>query len=172
MRFIAGLGVAATAGLLLTAPALAGGHGGGFGGGFGGGGSGFGVPPQVGVGVFGQGSGLVGVQGFNGRNRHGNFMGIYGGGYGGGYSSGGDGYVVPGGNNASVSTYLHYDARPRDGGFYGGGGVFYGDNGYSRVYSTRPGGGDYCPPETVYRPAQHVYDLSAYRAYSRRAPRY
>ncbi|KAF2992684.1 hypothetical protein OGR47_06495 [Methylocystis sp. MJC1] len=36
-----------------------------------------------------------------------------------------------------------------DGGFYGGGGVFYGDNGYSRVV-----------PVLNYRPSQHVFDLT------------
>lgn len=36
-----------------------------------------------------------------------------------------------------------------DGGFYGGGGVFYGDNGYSRIV-----------PVLNYRPSQHVFDLT------------
>ncbi len=41
------------------------------------------------------------------------------------------------GGSASIYTYNHYDNRRRDGGFYGGGGVFYGDDGYSRLYGQR-----------------------------------
>jgi hypothetical protein len=172
MRFISGLRAVAIAGALALSPgaelAQAGGFGGGGhggGGGFGGGFSGHGGLPAVGVGAYARGQGPTGAAGLGlGANRHGVLNGYWGGGYGGG---GGD--AVSMGNSTSVYTYNHYDNRRRDGGFYGGGGVFYPDDGYSRLYTIRrPGGyGDdyttYGPtgyaPQLVYRPSQHIFYL-------------
>ncbi|WP_424362356.1 hypothetical protein [Methylocystis parvus] len=177
MRFISGLRAAAIAGALLLPPgaelAQAGGFGGGGGGGgHGGGGGGFGGGfghgrPATGVGAYAPGQGPTGAAGLGlGTNRHGVLNGFWGG-YGGGYGGGGD--AISAGNSTNVYTYNHYDNRRRDGGFYGGGGVFYPDDGYSRLYTIRrPGGYDddypsYGPtgyaPQTVYRPSQHIFYL-------------
>lgn len=165
MRFISGV-----AGAVVLVAICANAQAGGFGG-FGG------APQAIGAGAFAPGQGPVGSRGFVGGNfpGHQNVVGLWGyGGYGGGYGggAGGDNYVVPGGNT-TVNSYYHYDARPRDGGFYGGGGVFYGDNGYSRVYYNRPPsyGGDYCPPSDEYRPAQHVYYIGPVHRPSRHRAR-
>ncbi|WP_442753722.1 hypothetical protein ACNHKD_12015 [Methylocystis sp. JAN1] len=170
MRFISGLRAAAIAGALMLLPgaelAQAGGFGGGHGGGGGGFGGGFRGLPAVGVGAYARGQGPTGAAGLGlGANRHGVLNGFWGGGYGGG----GGGDAVSMGNATSVYTYNHYDNRRRDGGFYGGGGVFYPDDGYSRLYTIRrPGGYDddyptYGPtgyaPQTVYRPSQHIFYL-------------
>ncbi|WP_457796680.1 hypothetical protein [Methylocystis sp. S23] len=170
MRFNSGLRAAAFAGALALLPgaalAQAGGFGGGHGGGHGGGGfgghGGFRGLPAVGVGAYARGQGPTGAAGLGlGANRHGVLSGFWGGGYG--------GDAVSMGNSTNIYTYNHYDNRRRDGGFYGGGGVFYPDDGYSRLYTIRPPGGyddgqtTYGPtgyaPQTVYRPSQHIFYL-------------
>ncbi|WP_363348448.1 hypothetical protein [Methylocystis echinoides] len=145
-------------------------------GGVGEGGHGGGGPPPpsalpgVGPGAYAPGQGPVGAAGWNGGNWRGYthaapFVGggYYGGEYGGGY--------VGGGGSANVFTYNHFDNRRRDGGFYGGGGVFYGDDGYSRLtparasedgdgYSFRKIAGEAAGVE---RPNPHVIHLPDYR---------
>jgi hypothetical protein len=169
MRFISGLRAAAIAGALTLLPGAGLAQGGGFGGGHGGGGvGGFGGRPAVGVGAYAPGQGPTGAAGLGlGANRRGVLNGF--GYWGGGYGSGGGGDAVSMGNSTNVYTYNHYDNRRRDGGFFGGGGVFYPDDGYSRLYAIRPPGGyedgytAYGPtgyaPRTVYRPSQHIFYL-------------
>ncbi len=62
-----------------------------------------------------------------------------------------------GGGSTNVLTYNHYDQRRRDGGFYGGNGVFYGDDGYSRLpreerAHAAPKAGPYDNPYVIYLP--------------------
>lgn len=145
---------------------------GGFGGGGGGGMGGAPSTPGYGAGAYAPGQGPTGAAGWHGGGRRG-FQPVIGplwGGFGGGYGGGGDGGVAYGGS-ANVYTYNHYDYRRRDGGFYGGGGVFYGDDGYSRLYVARPSYDDRYiddgyyrrptgyAPVTVYRPSQHIFYL-------------
>ncbi|QGM98805.1 hypothetical protein [Methylocystis parvus] len=169
MRFISGIRAVAVVGALALAPGASlaqagGGHGGGGGGGFGGGGFGHGLP-ATGVGAYARGQGPTGAAGLGlGANRHGVLNGFWG-----GYGGGGGGDAISQDNQTNVYTYNHFDNRRRDGGFYGGGGVFYPDDGYSRLYTIRPPGGyeDAAPvygptgyaPQTVYRPSQHIFYL-------------
>ena len=171
MRFVTGLIAAAASGVLVLATAetfaqgrVAGGGSGG-GGGHGGGHGGFAGPAQqvIGPGAFGPGQGPVGARGFfgGGFQRHQPVIGPLGGGggYYGGYD-GADGYVAPGGN-AAVYNFNYQDYRRNDGGFYGGGGVFYADDGYSRLYARRSysdGPPEY-GPSPAYVPAQHIFYL-------------
>ncbi|BDV34429.1 hypothetical protein [Methylocystis iwaonis] len=181
MRFISGFQAAALAGALMLLPGAPLAQGGGFGGGgsgaghggFGAGGFGGhrGAPgplPGYGANAYAPGQGNTGAAGWNGGNWRGftrGPFGYFGGGYGGGY--GGDGVAIVPGPSANVFNYNYNDYRRRDGGFYGGGGVFYGDDGYSRLYSIRPPG-DYSEPTygptgyapySVYRPSQHIFYL-------------
>jgi hypothetical protein len=182
MRFNSGLRTAAVAAalMILSCAEMAraggpggGGPGGGGGGGFGGGHGGYGgALPGIGVGAFAPGQGPVGAAGWNGGSWRGRTNAYFwGGGYGGGYGGAGGGNFALGGS-ANVYNYNHYDNRRRDGGFYGGGGVFYGDDGYSRVYAARPPRSDRYDddgypasgrtgyaPTTVYRPSQHIFYL-------------
>jgi hypothetical protein len=180
MRFISGFRAAAIAGAIILLPgAQAGGFGGGHGGGFGGhafsrGGfdghrGGLGPLPGYGANAYAPGQGNTGAAGWNGGNWRGftrGPFGYFGGGCcGGGY--GGEGVAIVPGGSANLFNYTYNDFRRRDGGFYGGGGVFYGDDGYSRLYSIRPPG-DYSEPTygptgyapySVYRPSQHIFYL-------------
>lgn len=189
MRFISGIAAAAFVGTLMLLPAAApaqaggfggGGHGGGIGGGFGGrfGGrfpghhGGLGPLPGVGANAYAPGQGPTGAAGWNFGSWHGFTRGPFGyfggccGGYG-GYDFDGAPIPLSGGAPTNVLTYNHYDNRRRDGGFYGGGGVFYGDDGYSRLYTIRPPDYDGYPtsgptgyaPGGVYRPSQHIFYL-------------
>lgn len=90
--------------------------------------------PVIGVGAYAPGEGPVGASGWYGGNWHGpqSPVGVWGGGYYGGGGGDGGETVVRGGG-ANVTTYNHFDNRRRDGGVYGGAGVFYGDDGYSRA---------------------------------------
>lgn len=133
----------------------------------------------VGVGAYGGGmgvptSGPTGPSAFYGGGNppYAPVIGFLGGGgWGGGYGGYGGGSGAPT-VNSSVSNYnyTYNDYRRRDGGFYGGGGVFYADDGYSRMYADRPsyGGDDYgyrpaartgYAPVIYYRPAQHIFYL-------------
>lgn len=165
MRFIAGFGAAVAAMMLLA----------------GGTASAQGVP-AIGVNAYptlGGGApiaGPVGARGFNGGSFAGNqpvlgFLGGWGGwgpyGYNDGY---GDGYIAPGGN-AAVYNYYFHDKHRREG-FYGGGGVFYADDGYSRIFVHQPrrrgyndyddgaAGTGYAPVVGDYRPMQHIIYLN------------
>jgi hypothetical protein len=106
--------------------------------------------PGIGVGAYAPGQGPVGAGAFSvGRgafNQGARFVGRgYRGFYvGGGYPQGGNTAVY---NNYRTTAVQVYNQR-HDGGFYGGGGVFYGDNGYSRL-----------SPVTNYTPSQHVIYL-------------
>jgi hypothetical protein len=91
-------------------------------------------PPRQGIGVdaYAPGQGPVGVAAWNGGNWRGPVRG--------GFLPWGGGYAVPAApaidfapGGPAAFTYNHFDNRRRDGGFYGGGGVFYGDDGYSRL---------------------------------------
>jgi hypothetical protein len=111
--------------------------------------------PAIGVGAFARGQGPVGANGFSiGRETSNQGFRFVGRGYGRGYPRFYAGAVAPqvGGaavyNNARNTAVAVYNQR-RDGGFYGGGGVFYGDNGYSRLP----------PPINNYTPSQHVIYL-------------
>ncbi len=154
-----------------------GGHAGNFGGRFGGGfrghHGGLGPLPGIGANAYAPGQGPTGAAGWNfgnwrgfTRGPFGYFGGCCGGGYG-GYGYDGVPVALPGGSPTSVFTYNYYDNRRRDGGFYGGGGVFYGDDGYSRLHTVRPPDDDGYPaygptgyaPGAVYRPSQHIFYL-------------
>lgn len=185
MRFIAGFRASALAGSMLgaafavsafsssaQAQAL----------GFGGGPAFSGPVAGVGVGAYGgtgvPTSGPTGPSAFFGGGREpfapviGFLGGGWGGGYGGGYGGYGGGSGEPG-VNTSISNYnyTYNDYRRRDGGHYGGGGVFYADDGYSRMYANRPSDGGYddygyrpaartgYASVTHYRPAQHIFYL-------------
>ncbi len=121
---------------MVAGPAVAGG------GGFGGNGR-----PGVGVGAYAPGQGPTGAAAWSAGALPGNVRGFRGGGrfYGGGSGTGGS---VAIGGRANVYNYNYNDRRRNDGGFYGGGGVFYGDNGYSRL-----------PPVVNSGPSQHVIYL-------------
>jgi hypothetical protein len=136
MRIISGLRVVAMlAAMLPSGLAVAQAHGPvGFGPGGFGSHPGFGPPRQgIGVNAYAPGQGPVGVAAWNGGAWSGYPKGGaigWGGGY---YGSAPAGAEVSTGGVANVFTYNHFDNRRRDGGFYGGGGVFYGDDGYSRL---------------------------------------
>jgi hypothetical protein len=173
MGFISGLRITAAAAALtlLSGGALAQAVGaGGFGGGFGGGFRGPPALPTYGANAYAPGQGPVGARGWYGGSWRG-FQPVIGplwggGGWGGGGWGGGDATALGGSSN--VYTYNHYDFRRRDGGFYGGGGVFYGDDGYSRLHVSRPAYDEPPYPEgtptgyapvTAYRPSQHIIYL-------------
>lgn len=169
MRFKSGLRAVAIAAALIPPSGLSLA----IAGGFGGGGFGGATPaapsfarPTIGVGAYAPGEGPVGAAGWRGGSWNGYAPGrgrYWGGFFGGGGDSGGE--TVATGGSANVFTYNHYDQRRRDGGFYGGNGVFYGDDGYSR--SPRPErpaessrAGPYDDPHIIYLPtasrAAHV----------------
>ncbi len=89
--------------------------------------------PGVGVQAYAPGQGPTGAGSWNGGSWNG-YTRAYGpfwsGYYGGGGGAGGG--VATGGASALNYNLNYIDNRRRDGGFYGGGGVFYGDDGYSR----------------------------------------
>ncbi len=93
--------------------------------------------PGVGVGAYAPGQGPTGAAGWNGGSWRG-YSNAYGPLWGGYYGNGGEsaGFERTS-QSANVFTYNHFDNRRRDGGFYGGGGVFYGDDGYSRLTPAR-----------------------------------
>jgi len=154
MRFISGLSALALAGLVFgCADAAAGPRAA--------------QTPLIGVGSFTRGNGPVGVQawGVDHPRRQGpGLFNNYGGGYGGGV--GGDGVVVHGAPNSNVNTNTIVNVNPYGGGFYGGNGVFYGDDGYSRVESADDAA--FCPPR---RGLRHVYTIPQYqrRAWRKRS---
>lgn len=171
MRFISGIRPAALAGALALMSGAALAQAAGAGGAGGGGGMGGGAP-AYGAGAYAPGQGPTGAAGWYGGSWRGYqpVIGPLWGGYG-GYGGGGGGGNVAYGGAANIYTYNHYDNRRRDGGFYGGGGVFYGDDGYSRLYVSRPSYDDRYvddgyyrrptgyAPVTVYRPSQHIFYL-------------
>lgn len=131
----------------------------------------------IGVGAFQTQGGVpvagpTGTRGFWGGNFSGRqkAFGFFGG-WGGGYGYGGGAPSSAPGGGATVNNYVMPQPEPRryDGGFYGGAGVFYPDDGYSRDNAVRrPSAGyrggyggapDYIPAP-VYPPAQHIIYLS------------
>ncbi len=154
MCFKSGLRAIALAGAFILPCITLARAGDGFGGGHGGGHPGGGPPPPsalpgVGVGAYAPGQGPTGAAGWNGGSWGGYtnaFNPFWGGGYYGGESGG---YAGASSSAANVFTYNHFDNRRRDGGFYGGGGVFYGDDGYSRLTPARAPEGE--EPQTPRR---------------------
>jgi hypothetical protein len=178
MRFKSGLRAAAIATALIPPSGLSLA----IAGGFGGGGFGGAAPtapsfarPTIGVGAYAPGEGPVGAAGWYGGSWNGYAPArgrFWGGGYYGGGGNGG-GETIASGGSANVFTYNHYDQRRRDGGFYGGNGVFYGDDGYSRApLPERPAdsfrAGPYDDPHIIYLPtSSRAARVTARRAASK-----
>ncbi|RTL81424.1 MAG: hypothetical protein EKK29_17755 [Hyphomicrobiales bacterium] len=165
MCFKSGLRAAALAGALMQSGLALAQAAGGFGGGHPGGG---GPPPPsalpgVGAGAYAPGQGPTGAAGWNGGSWRGytNAFGpFWGGGYS-GYGGGDSGGSAGAGVSANILTYNHFDNRRRDGGFYGGGGVFYGDDGYSRLTPARAPEGEESQPHKAADEAAGVERPSA-----------
>ncbi len=170
MRSISRLRAVATAVALIIPASVSVAVAGGFGGGHMGAAPAPMARPGIGVGAYAPGEGAVGASGWNGGNWRG-YTPAFGTFWGGGYSGGGEGgggEAILRGGSTNVITYNHYDQRRRDGGFYGGNGVFYGDNGYSRLTPPpSPGKCEGADPRADGNP--HIIHLSE-SAYPHRRP--